>query len=63
MRTDIDLQKDRLDDYFGQLETARIAQQGQGSKLVELETTQDRLWTEVQALKEAFQQEREKNQE
>ena len=30
---------------------------------MELETTQDRLWAEVQALKEAFQQEREKNQE
>ena len=54
VRTDVDLQKDRLDDYFRQLETARIAQQGQGNKLVELETTQDRLWAEVQALKEVF---------
>ena len=63
VRMDVDLQKDRLDDYFGQLETARIAQQGQGSKLVELETTQDRLLAEVQALREEFQQEREKDQE
>ena len=59
----MDLQKDRLDDYSGQLETARIAREGHGSKLVELETTQERLWTKVQTLEEAFQQEKEKNQE
>ena len=47
MRTDIDLQKDRLDNYSGQLEMARIAREGQGSKLVELETTQERLWARV----------------
>ena len=52
VRTDIDLQKDRLDDCFGQLDTARITQQEQGSKLVELESTQDRLLAEVQALRE-----------
>ena len=63
MRTDIDLQKDRLYNYSGQLETERIAREGQGSKLVELETTQERLWVKVQALEEVFQQEKEKNQE
>ena len=40
MRTDVDLQKDRLDNYSRQLEAERIAWEGQGSKLVELETTQ-----------------------
>ena len=63
MRTDLDLHKDRLDDYFGQIDTARITQQEQGGKLVELESTQDRLLAEVQALREELQQEREKNQE
>ena len=61
VRTDVDLQKDRLDDYSGQLETVIIAREGQGSKLVELETTQERLWAKVQTLEEVFQQEKEKN--
>ena len=63
MKTDLDLHKDRLDNYFGQIDTVRITQQEQGGKLVELESTQDRLLAEVQALREELQQEREKNQE
>ena len=27
MKTDLDLHKDRLDDYFGQIDTSRITQQ------------------------------------
>ena len=55
MRTDLDLQKDRLDDYFGQIETVRITQQEQGGKLVEFESTQDRMLAELQALREELQ--------
>ena len=36
VRTDIDLQKDRLDNYSGQLEAERIAREAQGSKVEEM---------------------------
>ena len=63
MKTDLELHKDRLDNYFWHIETVRITQQEQGGKLVEFESTQDRVLAELQALREELQREREKNQE
>ena len=55
MKTDLDIHKDRVDDYFGQIDTVRITQQEQGGKLVEFESTQDRVLAELQALREELQ--------
>ena len=55
LKIDQDLDKDRLDDYFGQIETLRITQQKQEGKLVEFGSTQDRVLAEFQALKEELQ--------
>ena len=63
LKTDQELHKDRLDDYFKQIEILRITQQEQEGKLVEFGSTQDRVLAELQALREELQQDRERNQE
>ena len=63
VRVDVDLQKDRLDDYSGQLEVERVLWEGQGSKVDQLETTAERFWAMVQTLVEEGQQKEEKYRE